>query len=396
MSRRLSPLLAILAASALVISAAPAMAAPLNTTIRSGPSGFLASRTATFRFASNVPSATFQCKLDGSGWSPCASPKRYTRLSQGQHTFRVQAKQGGSVDRTPAVRTFKVDTIKPQTTIQTGPSGETNELTPSFTFSSSEPGSFQCRLLTSTFSKCSNPYVPASPLPDGAHTFQVRARDKAGNLDPTPASRSFTVERLLTADLAGAEAAAELYFPDELVMDAPPCVSNTSEAIIDCPGGVELPASDQLSITSDHSVVETSPNNYGVTITSDVATLRAVEVGWPAATMSVECALAMTSAYGDTPTWTVTMDMSFDTDPGSGQPRISYSGLDVSGVEPDDWGITSWGELMQQCGQGHFSSDFVADVYELILDTYLSDIGNPLCAVTGPEYLGPCPPPPGP
>lgn len=395
MSCHRSPFLVILAASALVGSAGAALAGGLNTTIRSGPSGLLASRTATFRFASNIPSATFQCKLDGSGWSSCASPKTYTKLAQGQHTFRVRAKKRDSVDRTPAVRTFTVDTVKPQTTIGSGPSGEINEPSPSFTFSSSEPGSFQCRLLTPSFSKCASPYTPASPIADGSYAFQVRARDMAGNLDPTPASRSFTVERLLTADLAGAEAAAALYFPGELVMDAPPCVVTTSEAIIDCPGGVELPASEQLSITSDRSVLETSPNNYDVTITSDVATLRAVEVGWPAATMSVECALAMTSAYGDTPSWTITMDLSFGTDSGSGRPNVSYSGLDVSGVEPEDWGISSWGEVFQPCGQGHFNSVFVADVYESILNTYLSEIGNPLCAVTGPEYLGPCPPPPG-
>jgi hypothetical protein len=27
----------------------------------------------------------------------------------------------------------------------------------------------------------------------GAHVFRVRARDRAGNVDPTPAKRSFTV-----------------------------------------------------------------------------------------------------------------------------------------------------------------------------------------------------------
>jgi hypothetical protein len=30
--------------------------------------------------------------------------------------------------------------------------------------------------------------------PEGEHTFEVRAKDAAGNTDPTPASRSFTVD----------------------------------------------------------------------------------------------------------------------------------------------------------------------------------------------------------
>ena len=60
---------------------------------------------------------------------------------------------------------------------------------------SSEPGAaFQCRLDAAAFSACTWPqsYTPA--LADGPHTFEVRAVDQAGNADPTPASRSFTVD----------------------------------------------------------------------------------------------------------------------------------------------------------------------------------------------------------
>ena len=39
-------------------------------------------------------------------------------------------------------------------------------------------------------------YVPAGlhALPDGTYTFCVRATDVAGNLDPTPATRTFTID----------------------------------------------------------------------------------------------------------------------------------------------------------------------------------------------------------
>jgi hypothetical protein len=85
----------------------------------------------------------------------------------------------------------------PETTIDSGPSGLTNDPTPTFTFSSDEAGStFECSLDTGTptFTACSGPgdsHTPAAPLVDGSYTFRVRATDQAGNTDPTPATRVF-------------------------------------------------------------------------------------------------------------------------------------------------------------------------------------------------------------
>lgn len=85
------------------------------------------------------------------------------------------------------------DTTPPETTIDSGPSGATSDSTPTFEFSSSEPGStFECRVDTAAFASCSSPHT-TTPLGDGGHTFEVRAIDPAGNVDPTPARDSFTV-----------------------------------------------------------------------------------------------------------------------------------------------------------------------------------------------------------
>ncbi len=43
------------------------------------------------------------------------------------------------------------------------------------------------------FAVCTSPHT-TPPLSDGAHSFEVRAIDAAGNVDPTPARRSFTVD----------------------------------------------------------------------------------------------------------------------------------------------------------------------------------------------------------
>ncbi len=90
-------------------------------------------------------------------------------------------------------RRAPVDTTPPRTTITSGPSGTTSDPTPTFAFASNEPGStFQCRLDGAPFASCSSPKT-LGPLADGAHTFRVRATDRAGNSDPTPAARTFTV-----------------------------------------------------------------------------------------------------------------------------------------------------------------------------------------------------------
>ena len=99
----------------------------------------------------------------------------------------------GNVDPTPAARSFDVDSHAPQTTITSGPSGKTHNRRPTFKFRSSESAStFRCALDAGPYRTCSSPHKTAK-LGLGPHVFHVRARDRAGNLDATPASRSFDV-----------------------------------------------------------------------------------------------------------------------------------------------------------------------------------------------------------
>lgn len=67
--------------------------------------------------AAGVPGATFECQLDGGGYSACTSPKSYTGLAAGSHTFDVRAVDGAGNRSTPASHTWTVDTTGPATTI---------------------------------------------------------------------------------------------------------------------------------------------------------------------------------------------------------------------------------------------------------------------------------------
>jgi CSLREA domain-containing protein len=64
---------------------------------------------ARFVFASNEAGSSFECRLDGSRFRACKSPKRYRGLRPGKHVFRVRAiDAAGNVDRTPVRRRFEV------------------------------------------------------------------------------------------------------------------------------------------------------------------------------------------------------------------------------------------------------------------------------------------------
>jgi hypothetical protein len=166
-----------------------------QTTITAGPTGTIADSTPSFQFSSSEAGSTFECRVDSGAFASCSSPHTTAALSDGAHTFEVRAIDGaGNTDPTPASRTFTVDATPPETTITAGPTGTTGDSTPTFEFSSSEAGStFECRIDTGAFASCASPLTTVA-LAEGEHTFEVRATDGAGNMDPSPASRAFTVD----------------------------------------------------------------------------------------------------------------------------------------------------------------------------------------------------------
>src|SRR5204862_4506550 len=111
-----------------------------NTTIDSGPTSPSGNATPAFTFSSSESGSTYECRVDGGSWSPCPSPFTTPSLADGSHTFDVRgADQAGNTDSTPASHTWTVDLTAPDTTIDSSPSSPSNDTTPTFDFTSSEP-----------------------------------------------------------------------------------------------------------------------------------------------------------------------------------------------------------------------------------------------------------------
>jgi hypothetical protein len=85
------------------------------------------------------------------------------------------------------------DTTAPETRISAGPPQSTESHEAEFRFAASEKrSSFECRVDRFEWRSCTSP-VTYTDVPDGEHTFSVRARDRHGNVDPTPAVRAWLV-----------------------------------------------------------------------------------------------------------------------------------------------------------------------------------------------------------
>ncbi len=177
---------------------------PPETSIDTQPSDPGNDNTPTFQFSGmdNVTlpgSLTFECQIDGGGFSACTSPHTTAALSDGSHTFEVAAKDAAlNVDASPASYTWVVDGTPPTTTMDSQPTDPDTDPTPTFTFSGNDGSgsgvaSLQCKMDGGVYGACTSPFT-STTLTDGSHTFYVFAVDNAGNEDVSPASYTWTID----------------------------------------------------------------------------------------------------------------------------------------------------------------------------------------------------------
>ena len=185
---------------------------PPAITITVNPPVQTPSTNASFGFTGNDGSgsgvAGFECQLDAGAYTPCINPQNYSGLSEGIHTFRVRSTDNVSnLNSAPTTYSWTVDYTPPETTITGTPSDPSNLFNPILSFTGLDnltptPSlAYQCQLDGGGFGPCTGS-IGYNNLTPGSHTFEVRAIDLAGNVDPTPATYTWYVCPVVTIEPA--------------------------------------------------------------------------------------------------------------------------------------------------------------------------------------------------
>ena len=170
-----------------------------DTTITGTPANLTSNPTATFTFTQNE-GLTFECQLDGAGYSACTSPKTYTSLTDSAHTFDVRAIDLSlNPDPTPASYGWTVDTTNPGLTVITlGDGSYTNSSTLNITGTATDTNGLQSLLISgNTVTVSGGNYTYALLLTAGSNTVMIVATDQAGN--QTTNTRTITYDSTFPA-----------------------------------------------------------------------------------------------------------------------------------------------------------------------------------------------------
>ena len=191
---------------------------PPDAAITQGPTGTILNSTPSFWFGAGEDWGLYQCRIDERSWSSCSSPWTSPELDPGSHEFSVRAIDGNdSVPPAGSTRLFRVDPgadPDPDPVVPPGPDASTDSVAPTTKIvfapsarstskravavtirfrSDDDDARFQCSVDGSGWRRCESP--KDLRLSIGRHQFVVRAIDRAGNVDSTPARQLIRISR---------------------------------------------------------------------------------------------------------------------------------------------------------------------------------------------------------
>ena len=194
-----------------------------DTTITSSPTNPSASTSASFAFTSTKGGSTFTCKLDTGASGSCTSPKVYNNLAAGAvpHTFSVYATWKGANDPSPAQYTWTIDTTVPTVPgnlAATTPTATSVKLTWAASTDNLAIGGYDVFRDGASLASVGAvlTYTDSTVLAGSTHTYQVRARDTAGNVSALSSTVSATTP----------------IPPDTIIDSAPPAGTTSTSASI--------------------------------------------------------------------------------------------------------------------------------------------------------------------
>ena len=192
-------------------------AVPAVPAITAKPAPLGNQTAADFRFTGEA-GARLLCSLDHGSFAACTSPKPYSGLRAGSHTFQVEARNAAGTTGPAASYTWTIDTTPPSITVSfpaaggvyndkswsngcRGGTGACASAADASGIAEEEISILQrsgtrywngsaFNSPTETFKAFTGGRYPLSLLPDGLYTIRIRATDNAGNTTPAGAYRT--------------------------------------------------------------------------------------------------------------------------------------------------------------------------------------------------------------
>ncbi|MBY0385350.1 hypothetical protein K2X05_09345 [bacterium] len=171
---------------------------PTLTIVQAAPT-ITNSPSLSFQFASadNLSGVkALRCKdQKGMALASCQEMMMMSGLAEGPGSATILAEDNAGNTSLPLTQTWLADFTAPRVLINSAPSVISNQMAGSFTFSGTDNYAttlvYECRLDGAAYATCTSPYN--FNLNQGNHTFDVRAKDTAGNTS-TVATYSWTID----------------------------------------------------------------------------------------------------------------------------------------------------------------------------------------------------------